>query len=109
VYGDGSQTRTFCFVDDTVDSCVSAIFRDMYVNEIVNVGGEDEISILNLAQTVIRITKSRARIVHLPPLPEGDMTRRCPDVSKMKKLLDRKPIGLEEGIARLVAHYRATS
>lgn len=108
VYGDGSQTRTFCYVDDTVDACVSALFRDMYINEIVNVGGEHEITILDLARTVVRITGSRSKIVHLPPLPEGDMSRRRPDVRKMKKLLDREPVSVEEGIRRLIAHYRAT-
>ncbi len=109
IYGDGAQTRTFCYVDDTVDSCISAIFNNMYVNEIVNVGGEHEITILELAKTVIRVTGSLSKIVHLPPLAEGDMTRRRPDVSKMKKLLSREPVAIEEGIKRLVAHYRTIS
>jgi nucleoside-diphosphate-sugar epimerase len=56
---------------------------------------------------VIRATGSRSRIDFLPPLPEGDMTRRCPDISKMRRLLDRAPVKLEDGIHRLVEHFRA--
>jgi UDP-glucose 4-epimerase len=109
VYGDGSQTRTFSYVDDTVDSCVNALFNDMYVNEIVNIGGGREITILELARTVVRIAESRSNIVHLPPLPEGDMSRRRPDVRKMTKLLEREPVSIEDGIRRLLKHYRAKS
>lgn len=98
VYGDGSQTRTFCFVNDNIDACVAAHYNNMFVNDVVNVGGEKEVTILELAELIIRITKSSSKIVHLPPLEEGDMTRRKPDVTKMQQLLKREPVTLEEGL-----------
>lgn len=105
VYGDGSQTRTFCYVDDTVETCVKAHESSMFENDVINVGSDHEISILELARTVLAITGSASRIEFLPPLAEGDMTRRCPDISKMRRLLDRPSVTLEDGIRRLVAHY----
>ena len=108
VYGDGLQTRTFCYVDDTVDACVLAHHSGAFENDVINVGSDHEVTILDLARTVIRLTGSRSSIEFLPPLAEGDMSRRCPDVSKMRRLLDRKPVPLEVGIQRLIDHYRAT-
>ena len=105
VYGDGSQTRTFCYVDDTVETCVKAHESSMFESDVINVGSDHEISILELARTVLAITGSASRIEFLPPLAEGDMTRRCPDISKMRRLLDRPSVTLEDGIRRLVAHY----
>jgi len=102
VYGDGSQTRTFCFMDDNVDACATAFYEGLYVNDVVNIGGDKEVTILELAETIIRVTGSRSRIIHTPPLEEGDMTRRLPDVSKMRSLLRREPLSLEEGIRRVV-------
>lgn len=108
VYGDGSQTRTFCFVDDTVEACVRAHLGRAFENDVVNVGSDNEISILELARTVLRVTGSASRIEHLPPLAEGDMTRRCPDIRKMRCLLERPLVPLEEGINRLAGHFRAS-
>ncbi|HEY8470942.1 MAG TPA: SDR family NAD(P)-dependent oxidoreductase [Longimicrobiales bacterium] len=105
IYGDGSQTRTFCYVDDTVEACVAAHVTGQFINDVVNIGSDQEISILELARMVIRITGSDSKIVHFPPLREGDMTRRRPDVTKMRKLLSRPLIPLEEGIRRLAQHY----
>jgi len=102
IYGDGTQTRTFCFVNDNVDACYAAFSNDLFVNDVVNIGGNQEISILDLAHTVIRVTGSSSSIEHLPPLPEGDMTRRLPDISKMNELLKRDRTSLEDGL-RLVA------
>jgi nucleoside-diphosphate-sugar epimerase len=109
VYGDGSQTRTFCFMDDNVDACATAFYEDLFVNDVVNIGGDREVSILELAQTIIRVTGSRSRIIHTPPLEEGDMTRRLPDVSKMRSLLRREPLSLEEGIRRVVENGQFVS
>jgi nucleoside-diphosphate-sugar epimerase len=106
IYGDGSQTRTFCYVDDTVDACVLAHDSSAFENDVINVGSDIETSILSLAQLVIEVTRSPSRLEHLAPLPEGDMTRRCPDVSKMKTLLKRPLVPLEGGIARLAHHFR---
>lgn len=106
VYGDGSQTRTFCFVDDNVDACVNAHNDDAFINETVNIGGEDEFTILSIAEKIISLSKSSSRVVFLPPLPEGDMSRRKPDVSKMRQLLNREMISLEDGIVRLIEYYQ---
>lgn len=109
VYGEGAQTRTFCYVDDTVEACVKAHNSNVYENDVINVGSDLEMTILELAKMVIKVTGSSSRIEFLPPLPEGDMSRRCPDVSKMRKLLNRPLVPLEEGIHRLVAHYQGES
>lgn len=105
VYGDGSQTRTFCFIDDNVEACSNAFYQNKFVNDVINVGGADEVPILELAKTVIRLTESSSKIIHLPALKEGDMTRRKPDNSKMLTLINRPLISLEEGIQK-VLHER---
>lgn len=107
VYGDGQQTRTFCYVDDTVGACLSAHYRKAFVNDVVNVGGAEEITIRALAELVIEACGSRSELKFLPPLAEGDMTRRCPDVTKMLTLLDRPPVTLREGIVKLRDHFAA--
>jgi len=107
LYGDGSQTRTFCYVDDNVDACLNAHRQGRFVNDTLNIGGAEEISIRDLAGLVIEVLGSASKLKHLPPLPEGDMTRRRPDLTKMRQLLGREPVGLEEGIRRLAAHYQS--
>lgn len=102
VYGDGSQTRTFCFVKNNVEACINAAFSEDCIDETINVGSESEISILELAKTIIQLTGSKSKIVHLPPLPEGDMTRRKPDITKMQKLLSNPILSLEEGITEIL-------
>ena len=102
VYGDGLQKRTFCFIDDNVEATTTAFKKNMFVNDVVNIGGEDEITILELAKKIIKITKSKTKIVHLPPLAEGDMTRRKPDLARMNKLLSHKPVSLEEGLKKIL-------
>jgi UDP-glucose 4-epimerase len=101
IYGDGSQTRTFCYIDDNIDATVGAFMKNMFVNEVINVGNNIEVSVLELARTVIKIAESSSKIIHLDPLQEGDMTRRLPDNSKMKQILNRELISLEEGVSRL--------
>jgi len=102
IYGDGSQTRTFCFVDDNVDACVATLYENKCLNDVMNVGGEIEVPIIELAKIIINITNSKSQIKFLPALKEGDMTRRQPDNSKMKKILNRNLIPLEEGIRKLL-------
>lgn len=102
IYGDGSQTRTFCFVKDNVEACLTCLEKDLYINDVINIGGEKEITILDLAKKIIEATGSSSQIVHLPPLKEGDMARRCPDNSKMLKILNRSLIPIEEGIKVLL-------
>lgn len=106
VYGDGSQTRTFCYIDDNVDLCADALRRNLFVNDVVNVGSEVETTIIELARLVVEITGSSSRIVHLPALEEGDMTRRKPDNSKMKKALSRELVPLRNGLERVIEAFK---
>lgn len=98
IYGDGSQTRTFCYVDDNLDTTEKILYNDLAINEILNLGSDKEMTILELAEKIIELTDSSSTIIHLPALKEGDMTRRCPDIAKMKKILNRELITLENGI-----------
>lgn len=102
IYGDGSQTRTFCYINDNVDACVSAFYNDMYVNDVVNIGGNIEVPIKELAEIIIDVTGSKSKLVHLPALEEGDMTRRLPDTSKMVELLKREVTPLKEGLKEVI-------
>jgi nucleoside-diphosphate-sugar epimerase len=79
----------------------------VHENDVLNVGSDVEMSILDLAKTVLRVVGGKARIEYLPALPEGDMSRRCPDTARMRQLLDRPLVPLEEGIDRLVKHFAA--
>ncbi len=89
IYGDGMQTRTFCYKDDNIDACYNAFTKDEYVNDTVNIGSDFETTIIELAKTIIEVTNSKSKLVYLPPLKEGDMTRRKPDNTKMRELLGR--------------------
>jgi len=105
IYGEGKQTRTFCYIDDNVEACLNIFSKNLFINDVVNIGNDTELPILELARKVIAVLKSKSEIVFLPALPEGDMTRRCPDISKMKKALDRRLVPVEEGISRLLSFY----
>jgi UDP-glucose 4-epimerase len=100
IYGEGSQTRTFCYIDDNLDTIERILMEGYCMNDVINVGSDEEITILELARIIIKIFNSKSSIIHLPPLPEGDMSRRRPDISKMKKILNKPLITLEEGIHR---------
>lgn len=107
IYGDGTQTRTFCFVDDNIDACHKAFVADLLVNDVANIGNDLEIDMNRLAETIIRVTKSKSKVVYLPPLKEGDMPRRKPDITKMRVLLGHDLTPLETGITKLVEFYRS--
>jgi nucleoside-diphosphate-sugar epimerase len=109
IYGDGSQTRTFCYVDDNVDTIVSLHASGAFENDVVNIGNDAEITIVDLARLVLKVTESSSRLEFLPPLAEGDMSRRCPDISKMRQLLRRPLLPVEEGVRRLATYYRNES
>ncbi|MBL4587270.1 MAG: NAD-dependent epimerase/dehydratase family protein [Flavobacteriales bacterium] len=104
IYGDGSQTRTFCYINDNVDACVSAFENNLFVNDVVNIGGSIEVPVLELAKTIIKVTGSASKLIHLPALEEGDMTRRQPDTSKMQQLLKRDVTTLEDGLKQVIQH-----
>ncbi|HSV76293.1 MAG TPA: NAD-dependent epimerase/dehydratase family protein [Bacteroidales bacterium] len=102
LFGGGKQTRTFCFIDDNVDACISALYNNHVVNEVVNIGSDYELSIRDLAELIIDITGSDSKLIILPPLAEGDMQRRLPDITKMQKLLNRPMKPIREGIYQIL-------
>lgn len=102
IYGDGSQTRTFTYVDDTVDTCLKCFYENKVLNDVVNIGNDRLCTILDLANKIIQLTNSKSKIVFLPPLKEGDMTRRQPDNTKMKEILGRELISLDDGIKKMI-------
>ena len=102
VYGEGSQTRSFCYIDDNIDLTLNCLYNNCAINKVINVGSHVEISILDLAKLVIKITDSNSDILHLPPLKDGDMLRRCPDNTSMKEILQRPLTDLNVGIGCVV-------
>lgn len=102
IYGDGSQSRTFCYVEDNVEATIAAMEQNLFVNDVVNIGGDRIYTILELAKLIIEITHSQSELVFLPPLKDGDMTRRQPDNSKMRSILNRELISLENGIKKMI-------
>lgn len=106
IYGDGSQSRTFCYIDDHIDACLTTFLDDSYKNEVYNIGNDQIITIRELAETIIELTGSSSRIVNLPPLKEGDMTKRQPDIGRMRELLGRDLLSYREGIQRILALRR---
>ncbi len=105
VYGEGQQTRSFCYVDDLIDGFVRLMEQEETVGP-VNLGNPSEFTILELAEKVIAMTKSSSKIIHLP-LPADDPQQRRPDISLAKKVLDWEPkVPLEEGLERTVTFFR---
>lgn len=102
IYGDGSQSRTFCYIQDNIEATVKIFEQNLFLNEVINIGSADEIRIIDLAKKVIEITGSTSSIIHLTPLKEGDMTRRQPDNSKMLQVLGRKLLSIEDGIEKIL-------
>lgn len=106
VYGDGSQTRTFCYVGDNIDATTKAIADESTIDDVINIGNDKEIRIHDLAEMIVRKLDSNSKILKLPPLEEGDMTRRQPDSTKMKQLLGREMTSLEDGIGKLIYYMK---
>lgn len=102
IYGDGQQTRTFCYINDNLEATLNCLLQDQFVNDVVNIGNDYEIAVVELARVIKKITGSQSEIVHLPPLPEGDMTRRQPDIKKMQCLLNRSFTPLEDGLNKII-------
>jgi len=102
LYGDGTQSRTFTYVEDTIEASVSCLYKNEVVNDVVNIGNDDSITMIDLAKLIIKMTNSKSNIVHVNPLKEGDMTRRQPDNTKMRQLLNRPLVTLEEGIKKMM-------
>ena len=105
VYGDGSQTRSFCYVDDLIEGFVRFMAQDKHPGPL-NLGNSGEFTMLELAQQVLKLTKSRSRIVH-KRLPPDDPKQRRPDISLAKKIIKWEPVvPLEDGLKRTIAYFK---
>ena len=108
IYGDGSQTRSFQYVDDLVNGMIKFMATPDNITGPVNIGNPVEFTIGELAELVIRLTESKSRIIYLP-LPENDPVRRKPDISLIRKTIDWKPtIQLEEGLLYTIDYFKHT-
>ncbi len=106
VYGDGSQTRSFCYCDDLIDGIIRMMDTPDEVIGPVNLGNPSEFTIFELAENVIRLTGSTSRIV-FRPLPQDDPAQRRPDIARAERLLSWQPrVPLAEGLAKTVAYFR---
>ncbi|MFQ5672776.1 MAG: UDP-glucuronic acid decarboxylase family protein [Nitrospinales bacterium] len=103
-YGDGGQTRSFCYVDDLVEGIYRLLMSD--INEPVNIGNPSEFSVLELAEKILQATGSRSKIV-FQPLPIDDPKVRKPDIENARRLLNWEPrVGLEEGLAATIGYFK---
>ena len=107
IYGDGSQTRSFCYVDDTVEGFVRLMDSADDITGPINIGGPEPITILELANTIIALTGSRSKIVNAG-LPGDDPKRRQPDITLAKTRIGWQPtVALSAGLARTIAYFDA--
>jgi UDP-glucuronate decarboxylase len=105
VYGDGSQTRSFCYVDDLIEGLMKLMATHDQVTGPINIGNPGECSMLELAGTIIDLTGSRSRIVHRQ-LPEDDPRQRRPDISRAQELLSWAPhTGFRDGLVRTISYF----
>ncbi|MDQ1599757.1 MAG: UDP-glucuronate decarboxylase, partial [Actinomycetota bacterium] len=108
IFGDGSQTRSFCYVDDIIDGIIAMMATPPGVTGPVNLGNPDEFSVAELADLVVELTGSTSLREHRP-LPEDDPSRRRPDISRAAKLLGWAPtVDIRDGLARTVEYFAAT-
>ena len=106
VYGDGSQTRAFCFADDLIDGLVRLMNSEPSVTGPLNIGNPVEITVRELAETVIRLIDARSQIVWRP-LPQDDPMQRCPDITRVQSLLNWQPhVDLEHGLRQTIDYFR---
>lgn len=109
VYGDGTQTRSFCYVSDLVKALMNFPQRPETIGEVTNIGNPHEMTVLQLAKVIIELTGSSSKIVY-EPLPEDDPMQRRPDISKAAALLGWKPeVDLREGLRRTIEWFKESS
>lgn len=105
VYGDGSQTRSFCFVDDLIEVIVRFMNCKEEITGPINIGNPTEFTVVDLAREVIRLTGSQSQLIHMP-LPSDDPKQRRPDISRAKEILDWEPrISLQEGLQATIDYF----
>lgn len=106
VFGDGKQTRSFCYVDDLTEGIYLSMTKENTKEKVINLGNPDEFTILELANQVIKLTNSNSKYESTEKLPEDDPLQRCPDISKAKQLLGWEPkIELEEGLKKTISYF----
>jgi len=104
VFGDGTQTRSFTYIADLVDGIVRLMLSNE--NDPVNIGNPREMTIKEIAETIIRMTRSNSRIVY-KPLPTDDPKQRKPDITRARTLLNWEPrVELEEGLVKTIEYFR---
>jgi UDP-glucuronate decarboxylase len=105
LYGDGSQTRSFCYVSDLIDGLVRMMGSGKTMPGPINIGNPHEISVRELAERVLDLTGSRSRIVHRP-LPQDDPLQRCPDIRRAREALGWEPrVELQDGLRRTIDYF----
>lgn len=105
IYGNGMQTRSFCYVDDLIDVVIRFMNAPEAIAGPINIGNPAEYQVLDLAQEILRLTGSRSPIIH-KPLPSDDPKQRCPDIMQARTLLDWQPrTNLEEGLKATIAYF----
>jgi UDP-glucuronate decarboxylase len=106
VFGDGSQTRSFCYVDDMVEGLIALMNSPPEVTGPVNLGNPGEFTMVELAKKVLALTGSHSPVEHRP-LPADDPVRRCPDITRARELLGWEPtVPLDEGLGPTVEYFR---
>jgi UDP-glucuronate decarboxylase len=106
IYGDGTQTRSFCYADDLVEGFIRLMNADDSVVGPINLGNPGEFTMIELAEKVLRLTGSASKLIHMP-LPQDDPKQRRPDISKAKQYLNWEPnIALEQGLERTIAYFK---
>ncbi len=106
IYGDGTQTRSFCYVSDMVEGLVRFMFTDDLEGEVLNLGNPNEGPILEVAKLIKNLTHSGSEIV-FSPLPQDDPVRRKPDIAKAKQLLGWEPrVSLKQGLNQTIEYFR---
>jgi nucleoside-diphosphate-sugar epimerase len=109
VYGDGKQTRSFCFVSDLVSGIIKAMFEKETKGEVFNLGNPDERTMMDFAEIIKKMTKTTSKIVHTE-LPKDDPTVRCPDIKKAKTKLGWEPkVSLSDGLLQTIEYYKSLS
>ena len=105
IYGDGKQTRSFCYVDDLVDAIILTMSKEKGFNGPINLGNENEFTIFELAELVVEITKSKSKII-FEDLPSDDPNRRCPDTTLAKRELNWSPkVSLKDGLIKTINYF----
>lgn len=109
IFGDGKQTRSLCFVADTVEGLIKLMLVPNIKGEVVNIGSDEEHSVLDFANIIKKLTNSQSEIVFSEELPQDDPLKRKPDIEKAKRILSWKPkVALEEGLLRTIDYLRRT-